>query len=98
MPFFLKILDLENLLCRKKLQNIILMWGSLLVTEQRLKHFNWPLIHFSITDSARSLFFGSPGMMSLRGESPNGLYSLRQVTEVKLGRVRSDSGWVNLEA
>ena len=26
-----------------------------------------------------------------RGEWPSGLYSLRQVTEVKLGRVRSDS-------
>ena len=29
-----------------------------------------------------------------RGEWPSGLYSLRQVTEVKLGRVRSDFGWV----
>ena len=27
----------------------------------------------------------------LRGEWPSGLYSLRQVTEVKLGRVRSNS-------
>ena len=34
----------------------------------------------------------------LRGEWPNGLYSLRQVTEVKLGRVRSDFGWVASEA
>ena len=33
-----------------------------------------------------------------RGEWPSGLYSLRQVTEVKLGRVRSDSGWVTSEA
>ena len=31
------------------------------------------------------------------GEWPSGLYSLRQVTEVKLGRVRSDSGWVTTE-
>ena len=30
-----------------------------------------------------------------RDEWPSGLYSLRQVTEVKLGRVRSNSGWVN---
>ena len=30
----------------------------------------------------------------LRGEWASGLYSLRQVTEVKLGRVRSDFGWV----
>ena len=34
----------------------------------------------------------------LRGEWPSGLYSLRQVTEVKLGRVWSDSGWVTTEA
>ena len=33
-----------------------------------------------------------------RGEWPSGLYSLRQVTEVKLGRVRSNSGWVTSEA
>ena len=31
-------------------------------------------------------------------EWPSGLYSLRQVTEVKLGRVRSDFGWVTSEA
>ena len=36
-------------------------------------------------------------MHSLRGEWPSGLYSLRQVTEVKLGRVRSDFGWVTSE-
>ena len=34
----------------------------------------------------------------LRGEWLSALYSLRQVTEVKLGRMRSDSGWVTLEA
>ena len=34
----------------------------------------------------------------LWGEWPSGLYSLRQVTEVKLGRVRSDFGWVTSEA
>ena len=35
----------------------------------------------------------------LRGEWPSGLYSLRQVTEeVKLGRVRSDFGWMTSEA
>ena len=34
----------------------------------------------------------------LRGEWPSGLYSLRQVTEVKLGRVRSDFEWVTSEA
>ena len=37
-------------------------------------------------------------ILSLRGEWPSGLYSLRQVTEVKLGRVRSDFGWVTSEA
>ena len=34
----------------------------------------------------------------LRGEWPSGLHSLRQVTQVKLGRVRSDFGWVTSEA
>ena len=33
----------------------------------------------------------------MRGEWPSGLYSLRKVTEVKLGRVRSDFGWVTSE-
>ena len=33
-----------------------------------------------------------------QGEWPSGLYSLCQVTEVKLGRVRSDFGWVTTEA
>ena len=36
--------------------------------------------------------------LPLRGEWPSGLYSLRQVAEVKLGRVRSDFGWVTTEA
>ena len=35
---------------------------------------------------------------SFRGEWPSGLYSLRQMTGVKLGRVRSNSGWVTSEA
>ena len=34
----------------------------------------------------------------LRGEWLSGSYSLRQVTEVKVGRVRSNSGWVTSEA
>ena len=38
-----------------------------------------------------------PGTGSHWGEWPSGLYSLRQVTEVRLGRVRSDSGWVTTE-
>ena len=37
-------------------------------------------------------------MAEWRGEWPSGLYSLRQVTEVNLGRVRSDFGWVTSEA
>ena len=36
--------------------------------------------------------------MQSRGEWPSGLYSLRQVTEVKLGRVRLNSGWLTSEA
>ena len=46
-------------------------------------------------------FFFLPSFLlssSIRGEWPSGLYSLRQVTEVKLGRVRSDFGWVTTEA
>ena len=35
---------------------------------------------------------------TLQGEWPSGLCSIRQVTEVKLGRVRSNSGWVTSEA
>ena len=35
---------------------------------------------------------------SLRGEWPSGLCSLRQVTEVMLGRLRSDFAWVTSEA
>ena len=31
-------------------------------------------------------------------EWPSGLYSVRQVTEVKPGQMRSDSGWVTSEA
>ena len=34
----------------------------------------------------------------MRGEWPSGLHSLRQVTEAKLGQVRSDFGWVTSEA
>ena len=33
----------------------------------------------------------------LRCEWLSGLYSLRQMTEVKLGRVRSNFGWVTSE-
>ena len=36
-------------------------------------------------------------IMQKRGEWPSGLCSLRQVTEGKLGRVRSNSGWVTSE-
>ena len=41
---------------------------------------------------------GRDAVSDLRGEWPSGLNSLRQVTEVKLGRVRSDFGWVTTEA
>ena len=37
-------------------------------------------------------------IVPLRGEWPSGLNSLRQVTEVKLGRVRSNSRWVTTDA
>ena len=32
------------------------------------------------------------------GEWPSGLNSFRQITEAKLGRMRSNSGWATLEA
>ena len=32
------------------------------------------------------------------GEWPSGLYNFHQATEVKLGQVRSNSGWVTSEA
>ena len=32
------------------------------------------------------------------GEWPSGINSFHQVTEVKLGRVRSNCGWMTLEA
>ena len=34
----------------------------------------------------------------MRGEWPSGLNSFRQVNDVKLGRVKSNSGWVTSEA
>ena len=43
-------------------------------------------------------FVSSESHCISRGEWPSGLNSLRQVTEVKLGRVRSDFGWVTTEA
>ena len=55
-------------------------------------------LHF-LEESCKRLFgFYDLHVPSARGEWPSGLYSLRQVTEVKLGRVRSDSGWVTTEA
>ena len=37
------------------------------------------------------------GQVALRGEWPSGSYSVCQVTEVKLGRVRSQSRWMTSE-
>ena len=36
--------------------------------------------------------------ISLRSEWPSGLYSLRQVTEVKLGRLRPNYQWATSKA
>ena len=44
----------------EKLQKILIMFVSLLTTEQRLKQFNWVLAYLSITDCVESLFFGHP--------------------------------------
>ena len=46
----------------------------------------------------QKVFLANASVLGQRGEWPSGLYSLRQVTEVKLGRVRSDFGWVTSEA
>ena len=43
-------------------------------------------------------FYVLSGTQGKQGKWSSGLYSLRQVTEVKLGRVRSDFGWVTTEA
>ena len=53
---------------------------------------------FRIELSALSSGGGTHHTHTLRGEWPSGLYSLRQVTEFELGRVRSNSGWVTSEA
>ena len=45
-----------------------------------------------------SKFWNFPVSSIARGEWPSGLSSFRQVPEVKLGRVRSDSERVNSEA
>ena len=47
---------------------------------------------------AESKFNFAGQIYNLWGEWPSGLYSFRQVTEVKLGRVTSNSGWVTSEA
>ena len=56
-------------------------------------------INFILYEKDYGVAISRPCMVVSRGgEWPSGLYSLRQVTEVKLGRVRSDSGWVTKEA
>ena len=45
----------------------------------------------------QTLYGVSGRVAEIRGEWPSGLNSSRQVTEVKLGRVRSNSGWVTSE-
>ena len=42
--------------------------------------------------------FGFRDLMKSRSESPSGLNSFHKVTEAKLGRGRSDSGWVTSKA
>ena len=51
--------------------------------------------HGETIDNSKCCKLRSTGLW---GEWPSCLWSLRQVTEVKLGRVRSNSGWVTLEA
>ena len=52
-----------------------------------------------LTGACRPVFRKLPSAnYRLRGEWLSGLYSIRQVTDVKLGRVRSDFGWVTTEA
>ena len=55
-------------------------------------------LQFTYFSVATKLTLHKKVTIHLRGEWPSGLYSLRQVTEVKLGRVRSDFGWVTTEA
>ena len=61
------------------------------------KNYKKPISQENILDVEAYLMNGMETLKSW-GEWPSGLYSLRQVTEVKLGRVRSDFGWVTTEA
>ena len=57
--------------------------------------FTGVVVHILIIDNKCRLL---NSRKHLRDEWPSGLYSLCQVTEVKLGRMRSDSRWVTSEA
>ena len=54
----------------------------------------WPSCYSAVFQ----IFWDLPTWVQMQGEWPSGLYSLRQVNEVKLGRVRSDFGWVTTAA
>ena len=66
-------------------------------------HRNSQLLSILGREETFLAFFGgmkvtlSQSTADMRGEWPSSLYSLPQVTEVKLGRVRSDFGWVTTE-
>ena len=55
------------------------------------------IIHCSLSFNRHGLS-SLPPSLAFVGEWPSGLYSLRQVTEVNLGRVSFNSGWVTSEA
>ena len=72
------------------------MWGAAGINSinrlQKLQSRATRIVTNSAYDaSALSIIrkLGWPTINELRGEWPSGLYSLRQVTEVKLGRVMS---------
>ena len=54
MPFALKSLIWGIYSADEKM---LIMYGSLSGAERHLKHFDWPLTYFSLTDCVRSLFW-----------------------------------------
>ena len=50
------------------------------------------------TGNSKQVTNGESSTNTPKGEWPSGLYSLHQVTDIKLGRVRSYSGWLTSEA
>ena len=85
-------------LTTEKFQNNETVKGGCITSKNKFKtRINNKLRWLTSDINFKLLHTGCPIAHALRGEWPSGLYSLRQVAEVKLGRVRSDFGWVTSE-